>query len=84
MAKSEKPNYEELGKTLVAIAEHGYTDKKKLYKSSFFKGVFSGIGGVIGATVGIALVLFILSLLGEIPFIGTIAESISDTIESSN
>ncbi len=41
-----------------------------------------GLGSVIGATIIIALILWVLSLLEAIPFIGPIAESFQETIET--
>jgi len=75
-------DYEKLGRLLVSVGEIGFKDKKQLYKASFAKGVLSGLGGVIGATIVVALLLFILSLIGEIPFIGEIINPIKDTISS--
>lgn len=85
MKKSEKlssKDYERLGKLLVAIAEIGVADKKKLYKLSFIKGIFGGLGGVIGATIVVAIIIGILSLLGEVPFVGRIAETVEHTINN--
>ena len=82
MSKKLDVNYERLGRDLITIAESTYKNKKRLYAFSFYKGVLTGIGSVIGATIGVAVILFILSLLGEIPFIGKIAESLSNTLES--
>jgi len=78
----EPKDYEKLGKLLVSIGEIGFKDKKQLYKASFIKGIVGGLGGVIGATIVVALLLFILSLIGEIPFIGEITDPIKDSISS--
>ena len=78
----EPKDYEKLGKLLVSIGEIGFKDKKQLYKASFIKGIVGGLGGVIGATMVVALLLFILSLIGEIPFIGEITDPIKDSISS--
>jgi len=47
---------------------------KKEHPFSFFKGFLSGLGWSIGATLGfaifVALVSMILNLLGGVPFIG--------------
>ena len=80
----KKPNYEQLGKTLIAVAESGYISSARFYKYSFLKGFIAGIGGVVGATVGIALLLFVLSLFDQIPLLGDLTEVIRRTLEQNN
>ncbi len=77
-------DYEKLGQLLFSLGQIGITEeaRKKIYRMSFFKGVLSGLGGVIGATIVLALLLFILSLLGEVPLIGDISNTIEKTINS--
>jgi len=87
MAKKVSDNlsdkdYEKLGRLLVSVGEIGFKDKKQLYKVSFVKGIISGLGGVLGATIVVALLLFVLSLVGEIPFLGEIADPIKNSIDS--
>ncbi len=82
--KLEENDYEKLGKLLVSIGEIGFKDKKQLYKVSFIKGVISGLGGVLGATIVVALILLLLSVLGEVPFVGDIADSVRDTIQTTS
>ena len=79
----DKKNYEQLGKMVASIYESGYLDKKQAYKTSFIKGVVSGLGGVIGATVVVALLIWILSLFGNIPLVGKFADKANNTIESA-
>jgi hypothetical protein len=75
--------YKHIGKMLVAMFEHGYVSKKTLIKMSFIKGVATGMGTVLGATVGLAILLWLLQLLGVLPVIGEVFEAIQDTIESA-
>ena len=71
MKQKQKPktkaDYEKLGKMLQSIYESGYIDRNQLYKMSFLKGLFTGLGGVIGATVLLAALLWILSVLNYTP-----------------
>ena len=64
---------------LLTKAEH--IDKKKLYLQNFLRGIFVGAGSVIGATVLIALLLWILSLFDTLPFIGPIIENAKESIK---
>lgn len=91
MPKSQKPkkqskkvDYEELGKMLENIYESGYVDHNRAYKTSFFKGVVSGFGGVLGATVLVGLVLWILSLLGHVPLLDRVVNNIRQTVQSQH
>ena len=82
MAKSNKPKPVDLGKMLVNIYESGYLDKNEAYKQSFIKGAIAGFGGVLGATVLIALLLWALSLFHDVPLVGRFANKVSHSIES--
>jgi len=73
--------YEQLGQMLVNIYETGYLDKKQSYKNSFIKGVLAGLGGVIGATLIVALLLWTLSLFSDVPLIGRITHNVNQTIQ---
>lgn len=80
MAKSSKQKeYEQLGKMVSEIYESGYLDKSKMLKTSFLKGLVSGFGGVVGATVVVALLLWILSLFSAVPFTDNVKEVIEGT-----
>ena len=78
--KPEKLSYEEIGKMLESIYTSGYIDHNQTYKMSFIKGVLAGLGGVIGATVVVALLVWILSLLNFVPFL----DSVQCSIEQRN
>ena len=80
--KVKKPNYEELGKMIEAVYETAYINRRRMYKMSFFKGVAGGVGGVVGATVVIAVLAWTLSLLDFGPF-KPVVNNIQNTIEQS-
>lgn len=75
--------FENLGRTVAAIYETGYLDKKQMLKTSFLKGIVTGFGGVIGATIVVALVLWLLSLFGNIPILGRFADKVENTVHSA-
>ncbi len=81
-SKPPEKSYEELGQMLVNIYESGYINRNQTYKMSFLKGLLSGLGGVIGATLVVALLLWFLSALDEVPFVGPLFENLNDTIET--
>jgi len=60
----------------------GYVNKKRLYFANFMRGIFFSVGSILGATVVIALLLWILSLFGNIPLIGDFMRSLESTINA--
>ena len=84
MTKSKSPKeYEQLGRAVNSIFETGYLDKKQAYKTSFIKGAVGGVGGVIGATVVVALLLWVLSIFNNVPLIGKFSNKIQQTVETA-
>lgn len=86
MKKRQKPNnqvsYEQIGKMMENIYQSGYIDKNQLYKTSFLKGLVTGLGGVLGATIVVGLLLWILSWFNRVPLIGPITQQIKDTVQT--
>lgn len=78
---NQKLTNEQLGQMLVNIYESGYLDKNKSYKMSFLKGLAGGLGGVIGATIVVALLIWVLSLFQEVPLIGPFLDKVRTTVE---
>lgn len=81
--KLTKQQYEDLGKIVASVYETGYLDAAKSYRMSFVKGMFQGFGGVIGATILVALLLWTLSFFDELPFLGDIVDQVETTVQSS-
>jgi hypothetical protein len=76
-----KRNRDDVAKALEILFATDYIDKKKLYLNNFLRGALFSAGGIIGATVIIALLLWVLSLLDSVPFVGPIIENTRQTIE---
>lgn len=77
-------DYEHLGKMLTNIYESGYIDKNQSYKQSFIKGLVSGLGGVIGATIVVGLVLWVLSVFKQVPLVGPVINNVRDSIKTKH
>lgn len=80
--KLAKKEYEDLGRIVASIYETGYLDKATAYKTSFVKGILQGFGGVLGATVLVALLIWVLSFFNEIPLLGNIIDNLQNTVEN--
>jgi hypothetical protein len=57
-----------------------YKSPRRLVINNFFAGIAWGVGSVIGATLVVALIIFILTQLKEIPFLGNIIQIILQEI----
>lgn len=60
-----------------------YTNRWRIYWLNFWRGIFFGFGSAIGATILVALLLWVLSLLQMAPYIGDTAQKVHDTVEST-
>lgn len=79
--KPKKKQYEDLGRMLETLYETGYARHRDVYKMSFIKGVVTGFGGVLGATILVGLLIWILSLFDTVPLIGPIIDNVHDTVQ---
>ena len=57
-----------------------YIRRGDVYKMNFFRGIFFGLGSVIGGTLVVALIIWILSLFVDIPVIGNFLQDIKNSI----
>ena len=65
------------------LFEDYYAHRFKVYKMNFVRGVVFGFGSVIGGTLMIALLLWLLSFFSELPFIGHFTQTIQNSIETT-
>ena len=84
LIKPSKPEIDT--QSAVAALEYlfaaGYVNKKRLYFENFIRGIFFSVGSILGATVVIALLLWVLSLFGDVPLVGNFVKGIQETINS--
>jgi hypothetical protein len=78
--KKKKKDFETIGKMVVAIGESGNIDKKRLYRTAFIKGVFSGLGGVVGATMVVSFLVWLFTLFGDVPLLGRIVDLVNNSL----
>ena len=59
-----------------------YNSTKKILFVSFLKGLASGLGWIIGATILVSLLTYILSQIEFIPILGEIVSQLIEEIEA--
>ncbi len=59
-----------------------YDDRTKIYRMNFLRGIFFGVGSVMGATIVVALLIWTLSLFTDLPGIGQAAQEAQTQLKS--
>lgn len=82
-SKSEltRTDYERIGRTIESVFESGYANHRRVYFINFTRGLFFGLGSVLGGTLVIAIVIWVLSLFTEVPLLGEFFEKVRSSIE---
>lgn len=62
----------------------GYVNRVRYFRMAFVKGVFAGLGSVVGASIVVALLLWVISLFETLPLIGPVSENIQQTVETQD
>ncbi len=79
-------NYETLGRAVEQALVRDYVEllhnTKRQVWSSLVRGIFFGLGSVIGATLVVAVLLWFLHTLGGLPVVGEYLRGASQTIEN--
>jgi hypothetical protein len=78
----DNSEYEKLGREIATVLEIGAPNRKRMMINAFWRGVASGFGAVIGGTIVVALIAWLLGLLQHIPLLGAAVETIVDTVNS--
>ncbi|MBC7459438.1 hypothetical protein H7200_01850 [Candidatus Saccharibacteria bacterium] len=62
-----------------------HRSRRQVYGINFVRGIFFGVGSVIGGTIVVALVLWLLSLLVDLPGgIGDFVQFVVDIVQNRN
>jgi 4-hydroxybenzoate polyprenyltransferase len=80
MGNKTKPRIE-AARLAEIMSKADYISKSQLYWQNFVRGLFFGFGSLLGATLVIAIVMWLLSLFSVVPFLGPIAENARQTIQ---
>jgi len=61
-----------------------HRSRKEIYAMNFFRGIFFGVGSLLGGTIVVALIVWILSLLADIPGgVGEFIQYIVDIVQKT-
>lgn len=63
------------------LFEDYYKHRRQLYWMNLIRGIFFGFGGVIGGTLVITLLLWVLSALQFVPFLDGLVEGAQASLE---
>lgn len=80
---SKKQREEFTKKQLEYFFEMSHPKWGRVVKFAFIKGTATGFGVFLGGTLLIALLLWILSLLGNVPFLQEITDSARKTLDQT-
>lgn len=58
-----------------------YKERRSVYMMNFIRGIFFGLGSVLGGTILIAIAAWILSFFVNIPGIGDSVQQVQDAIQ---
>lgn len=58
-----------------------HRSRKQVYWMNFIRGIFFGLGSVLGGTILVALIIWIISLFVNWPGIGDFFQQLLDTLE---
>ncbi|MGH7218046.1 MAG: DUF5665 domain-containing protein [Candidatus Microsaccharimonas sp.] len=62
-----------------------HSSRKQVFAMNFFRGIFFGLGSVLGGTIVIALIVWILSLLADIPGgLGDFIQYVVDVVQQGS
>jgi len=83
LEKIKKDNERGARESLLEDLFHDFNrNRVQIYKMNFIRGIFFGLGSVLGGTVVIALLAWILSFFVHIPGIGGSLEKVQDSIQT--
>jgi hypothetical protein len=74
----------EFARNIEYFFESTYASWKRIMLLSLLRGIATGFGVVLGGSILIALLIWLLSGLEQIPFLGDLAENTRQTVEESD
>lgn len=66
---------------LESLFEDYYAHRYKVYWMNLVRGIWFGFGSIIGGTIVVALLLWVMSFLNEVPFVGHFVQSFQNSMQ---
>jgi len=63
------------------LYENYYNRRREIYFMNLFRGIFFGFGSVIGGTIVVALLLWVLSALEFVPFVDGLVDGAQKSLQ---
>jgi len=60
-----------------------HRSRKEVYTTNFIRGIFFGLGSVLGGTIIVAIIIWILSWFVNFPGVGDYFQQLQDTLNQS-
>jgi cell division septal protein FtsQ len=73
----------EFAKQIEHFYEAGYANRRKILTFTFLKGVVTGFGVFLGGTIIVGALLWALSQLNNLPFIGNLTKTAEQNINEA-
>jgi len=66
---------------LKSVVENETQNHRQIFLMNFGRGIFFGLGAGLGGTLVLAIVVWLLSLFSELPWIGDFVRTVQQSIE---
>ncbi len=63
------------------LFENYYSRRREIYVMNLVRGIFFGFGSLVGGTIVVALLLWVLSVLNYVPFLDGIMNSVQESLQ---
>ena len=73
----------EFAKQIEMLYEAAYQSKRKIFVMALLKGIATGLGIFLGGSLVVALLLWLLTLGGNLPFIGKLSQAAERSIQQT-
>lgn len=67
---------------LMTLFDEMYVNRRRVFYLNFVRGIFFGLGSVLGGTLVLAILVWVLSWFIDFPLIGDTVKQLIDTVPS--
>lgn len=59
-----------------------HSSRREIYTMNFFRGIFFGLGSVLGGTIVVTLIIWSLSFFTDLPFVGEQIQQVQESLQT--